>query len=196
MRPDKIKQLILELIKKTKNDELVWDSYTLPNNELPNGEYVLDKVYESKIENGYFNIYKYKIRNWYEEDEFAWNTTIKFELLDKNHHTDYEFPYDNSLDDLYSIIREQSSNVTDIVDNILGIKLKIIEAKFGTESNSIDVKPELAELISNNKINIIITNKLKGDPDPGKIKKLTVKYFYNNLQFEKEVEEGQRLSIP
>ena len=196
MRRDKIRQLIIELIKKTKNDELIWNSYSPKDTELLSGEFILDKVYESEISDRAFKLFRYKYKSWRDEYDFEWQSSIRLELTDKGGDTDYEFEYDNSFNDLYSIVREQTSNVTDVIDNLLGLTLEILEATYSTPRVSLDVTQELKDSIQRNKINILASNEIKGDPEPGIVKKLKVKYNYGDEPFEKEVGVGQRLILP
>jgi len=65
----------------------------------------------------------------FEDYNYEWSQRIRLELLDNDGHSDFEFEYLNSMNDLYDIVREQTSNVSDFIDNILGLKLEILEAK-------------------------------------------------------------------
>jgi len=93
----------------------------------------------------------------------------------------------------YDIVREQTSNVSDFIDNILGLKLEILEAKYYTVKTSKDITEKLRDRINNNRLVIDATNQIDGDPDPGTAKKLKIKYSYSGEEFEKEVNEGQTI---
>ncbi len=170
--------------------------YSNRDNELPSGEYLLDKIYETKIEDRSFKLYKYKYKVWKEEFDYEWQSSIKLELADKGGDIDYEFEYDNSFNDLYSIVREQCSNVIDVIDSILGLTLGILKATYGPAKVSIDITDRLREKIKNNKLNILADNSIQGDPEVGVVKKLKVKYTFGDETFEKEVAEGQRIILP
>lgn len=196
MKTDKVTQLVLKLIKLTSNNEIKWDGNSVYSPELPNGEIILDKIYKTAYSGGRFQIYRYKFKSWMDEDRFEWSQRIRLELVDSQGHTDYEFEYENSMNDLYEIVREQASDVENLIDNILGLTLEIIEAKYYTQAKSVDVTALLREKIQNNKLSIFASNDLAGDPHYGVVKKLKVKFSYGGETLEKEVNEGDTLRLP
>ena len=196
MRSDKLSQFIIKLIKLTKSNELTWDSTSPRETELPNGEVILDKLYETTVNDREFRLYRYKYKYYRDEYDFEWSQKIRLELLDDDGNTDFEFEYQNSMNDLYDIVREQTSNVSDFIDNVLGLKLDILEAKYYTAKIAKDVTEKIKIKVTNNRLVIDATNQIDGDPDPGTVKKLKVTYSYSGDTLEKEVEEGQTLILP
>lgn len=196
MTRDKVSQFLLRLIKLTQGGELTWESYAPINVELPNSEIIIDKVYTSILGGRKIKLYKYKYKYYKDEYDFDWLQSVRLELLDENDKADYEFEYQNSMNDLYDIVREQASKVLDLIDDVLGVKLQILSATYYTPKAFVDVTESLTENVKNNKLVIDATNTIKGDPDPGTIKKLRVKYSFSGQTFEKEVSEGQTLIIP
>lgn len=196
MKSDKLSLFIIKLIKLTKSNELTWNSTTPREAELPNGEVILDKLYKTTFNERDFRLYRYKYKYYRDEYDFEWSQRIRLELLDSDGHTDFEFEYQNSMNDLYEIVREQTSNVSDFIDNVLGLKLDILEANYYTTKVSKDVTEKLKNKISNNRLVIDVTNQIDGDPDPGTVKKLKIKYSYSGDTLEKEVDEGQTLILP
>lgn len=196
MRSDKLSQFIIKLIKLTKSNELTWESISPRDTELPNGEVILDKLYETTVNDRDFRLYRYKYKYYRDEYDFEWSQRIRLELLDNDGNTDFEFEYQNSMNDLYDIVREQTSNVSDFIDSILGLKLEILEAKYYTAKISKDVTEKVKNKVSNNRLVIDATNQIDGDPDPGTVKKLKVTYSYSGDTLEKEVDEGQTLILP
>jgi len=196
MRSDKLSQFIIKLIKLTKSSELTWDSISPRDTELPNGEVILDKLYETTVNDRNFKLYRYKYKHYRDEYNFEWPQRIRLELLDSDGITDFEFEYQNSMNDLYEIVREQTSNVSNFIDSVLGLKLDILEAKYYTAKVSKDVTEKLKNKVTNNRLVIDATNQIDGDPDPGTVKKLKVTYSYSGDTLEKEVDEGQTLILP
>jgi len=70
--------------------------------------------------------------------------------------------------------------------------LEIISAFYGNK----DVKLYLTSFIKNDQIHIKVGNCTFGDPQPGIIKKLNVKYLYNSIVKEQTVSENEMLKIP
>lgn len=196
MKNQKFAQFVVKLIKLTRSNDITWNSFAPKDEELLSGEIVLDKIYETSINFKSFRLYRYKLKLYIDEYNFEWDQRIRLELLDAFGNTDYEFDYDNSLDDLYEIVREQTSNVINIIDDILGVKLEIIEAKYYTSQKFVDVTLHLQNRVSNNRLIIDAANIIAGDPDPGVPKKLKVKYSISGEILEKEVNEGDTLVIP
>lgn len=119
MIKDKITQFVLKLIKLTKNNEITWRNFIPSETELPNEEVILDKVYESTINESRIQLYRYKAKYFIDEYEYQWVQRIRLELIDNKGETDYVFKFENSMNDLYDIVREQSSNVNQLIDDIL-----------------------------------------------------------------------------
>lgn len=74
-------------------------------------------------------------------------------------------------------------------------KLKIIEAKYYTDENSIDITRELNESIEDDELKIVLSNNIAGDPHHGTQKKGLVKYKINGFEDTKEYEEGNMIDI-
>jgi len=78
-----------------------------------------------------------------------------------------------------------------------GRKLKIIEAIYYTDdAHSIDITNELNKAIENDKLKIILSNQIAGDPHYGVVKKGRIKYKINGREEEKEYNEGDIVELP
>ena len=196
MKQEKVTKLILRLIKLTKNNEIEWTSISLRNSQLLGGEQSLGLAYKASLENGIFRLYRYKYRVWRDEDNYDWSDSIRLELLDVEGNTEYEFEYENSMEDLYNIVREQSSSANTIIDNILGLNLEIIEATYYSTNQSLNVTSQLQELIEDNRLITIASNDISGDPEQYKPKKLKIKYEYNGKISEVEFKEDDEVILP
>lgn len=75
-------------------------------------------------------------------------------------------------------------------------KLQIIKANYGTNNKVIDVTEELRKMIVGNKLETIASNNIKGDPDHGTVKKLSIKYKFNGITVTKEFREKDKVIIP
>ena len=76
------------------------------------------------------------------------------------------------------------------------LKLKIIEAKYFTEIHSVDITNELNDAIENNKLKIVLSNNIAGDPHKGVVKKATIKYRFNGQENQKEFQEESLIQLP
>ena len=73
---------------------------------------------------------------------------------------------------------------------------KILKATYWTENESIDITEELRDLIAGNQLEITANNDLKGDPDPGTFKKLSIVYKIDGVTINKEFNEHDKIVIP
>ncbi len=122
MIKDRITKLVLKLIKLTKNNDIKWKGFVPDNPDLPNEEIILDKVYKTEIGDKNFHLYRYKYKYFIDEFEYQWAQRVRLDLVDNEGETDYVFKYENSMNDLYDIVREQASNVNQLIDDILDIE--------------------------------------------------------------------------
>jgi dipeptidyl aminopeptidase/acylaminoacyl peptidase len=85
-----------------------------------------------------------------------------------------------------------------------GSQFEILKAEYGTENASMDVTGELAAKLRNDALNTTATNALKtsasndlkGDPDLGHTKTLTVVYQVGGVTMTNEFREGQPVILP
>ncbi|MDI1254542.1 MAG: DUF3395 domain-containing protein [Flavobacterium sp.] len=196
MKEDRIYQFVIKLIKLTKGKEIKWSSEVPADRDLIMYEKILDKVYTVTVGQAHFRLYKIKYQSFIDEYEYIWLEKVKFESIDFEGNVEYGFEYDNSFNDLYEIVREQSSNINIIIENILGIQLKIIEAKYFTTKAEIDITTQLQNKVTDNSLKLKATNAIAGDPDPGIKKKLKVKYSFDGKTYEEEFKENEIMNLP
>ncbi|SRR5581483_691411 len=83
--------------------------------------------------------------------------------------------------------REAASNAS---------RLKILEAYYWTQNRVINVTQQIRDKILGDKLEVIAGNDLRGDPEYGQTKALTVVYSYDGVTMTNEVREGELLLIP
>ena len=75
--------------------------------------------------------------------------------------------------------------------------VRIISARYGVGSQSIDVAQRLQSMVTNNGLSIRVNNDLFGsDPAPGRTKELWISYNYQGQRRNMRVREGNNLRIP
>lgn len=119
MNDERVSQFIIKLIKLTQKEEIKWISHAPRNPELLNGEFILDKIYETDIDNNKFQLFKIKYQVFTDEFDYVWERSIRLRLIDDKGNSEYGFRYDNSLNDLYSLVREKTSKIGSIIEEIL-----------------------------------------------------------------------------
>jgi predicted RNase H-like nuclease (RuvC/YqgF family) len=77
-----------------------------------------------------------------------------------------------------------------------GSQLEVLRADYWTENTNLDVAAELRERIRGDSLKAIASNNLKGDPDFGQTKHLTVVYRFGGVTVTNEFREGDFVVLP
>lgn len=80
--------------------------------------------------------------------------------------------------------------------NSSGSKLQILRAVYGTDNAQVDVTDELQDRIHGDQLKAIASNNIKGDPEFGKTKQLTLEYSYGGVTFTNQFTEGALVLLP
>lgn len=75
-------------------------------------------------------------------------------------------------------------------------RLRILAAKYFTETRSVDIKNELNNSIEHDHLKIVLSNNIAGDPHPGVVKRGSIKYKMNGKVYKGEYGEGEVIQIP
>ena len=73
---------------------------------------------------------------------------------------------------------------------------EIIKATYWTQKVHKDITEKLREKIKDNRLDVIASNDIDGDPDVGTRKKLTIKYRHNGMDLIKEYNEKEKIELP
>ena len=77
-----------------------------------------------------------------------------------------------------------------------GSQFELLSADYGTGNTNLDVTAELRERIRGDSLKAIASNNLKGDPDFGQVKHLTVVYRVGGVTMTNEYREGDFVVLP
>jgi hypothetical protein len=75
-------------------------------------------------------------------------------------------------------------------------RLEILEASYWTENKTIDVTEQIRKRIAGDKLEVIAGNDIRGDPENGQVKTLSVLYRFDGVAGTNEVREGGLMLIP
>ena len=75
-------------------------------------------------------------------------------------------------------------------------QLQILKAEYWTDNARFDVTEELKERILEDKLKAIADNGIKGDPEYGQVKHLTIEYSFAGVTMTNEFKEGDVMVIP
>lgn len=77
-----------------------------------------------------------------------------------------------------------------------GSQLEIVKAEYWTDRTNLDVAAELKERIRGDALKAVASNNIKGDPEFGQVKHLTVVYRFGGVTMTNEFREGDLVLIP
>jgi hypothetical protein len=75
-------------------------------------------------------------------------------------------------------------------------QLEIIKAEYWTEHTNVDVTEELQDRIRGDGLKAVASNNLKGDPEFGQTKHLTIQYRFGGVTRTNEFREGDVIVLP
>lgn len=127
MNSDKLIEFVTKLIGMTASEELNWKTVEIKTGSLIDDERVVDQAYQIELAGKYFQLFKYQYRYLVDEERVEWITSMRLRMVDIRGNNEYDFEYNNSLNDLYSIVREKSSDVAGIIDSFLSTQRQKFE---------------------------------------------------------------------
>jgi hypothetical protein len=77
-----------------------------------------------------------------------------------------------------------------------GSQLEILRAVYGSDNVRADVTEELRDRIRGGSLKTIASNSLKGDPEVGQVKNLTIEYRYGGVTLTNQFREGALVVLP
>lgn len=110
---------VIKINRETKDDKLTWRKVALRPTSLSTSEELRGPVYESKVLNRDVILYKYQAKHYTDEDEYFWLDGYNLDFVDKMNITEWTFPNDNSIHDLYETVRFKMANVSSFLDEYL-----------------------------------------------------------------------------
>lgn len=112
-------RFISKLIKDTINGQVKWTDQQNKSLALPSNERAISKLYTAEVTDRKFRVYEYQTKYYRDEDEWDWVERIRFELIDNNGDTLFDFEYDYSLYKLFNAIRQSNSGINDLMKQFL-----------------------------------------------------------------------------
>ena len=112
-------KVILKLNRDTKEDKVIWEVSHGSPSSLGGVEKLLDNSYITKIGNRKIRLYKYEGKYYIDEDQFDWIEYYRLEFVDFYDKSEWEFPRDRALEDLYDTVRYKTSKVEDFFKDYL-----------------------------------------------------------------------------
>lgn len=74
--------------------------------------------------------------------------------------------------------------------------LRIIGAVYGLEDKTVDITKKLNDLVENNRLKVVLSNNIDGDPYPGFIKQALIEYQLGRNVYSRKYIEGDVIDLP
>lgn len=117
---DQYIKVIIKLNRDTASEKVKW--YTINNHSisLPHDGEIVGKVYRTPLKTKSFQIFRYKYQSYSPDyDSLYYTSSVKLEIVDERGNQEWEFPNDNTLNDLYETVRFKSNDVDSILSSFL-----------------------------------------------------------------------------
>jgi hypothetical protein len=112
-------KVIIKLNRDTKEGKIKWEvSHHVPSS-VGGTERLIDNVYITSVSKKKMRLYKLESKFYYDEGLSEWSESYRLEFIDFNNKTEWEFPKDSSILDLYDTVRYKTSNVEDFFKDFL-----------------------------------------------------------------------------
>ncbi|MDI6792938.1 MAG: hypothetical protein QME81_08750 [bacterium] len=111
----KLITLITYLSKLTQEEELSWERLFPPDSLSSKTEVVFETTFEDRK----LRIYEEYYKNWYDEDNYVWDSRVVLSFIDSQGRTEWEFPPVAGLGDLLESVKYRSANVGGFLDSVL-----------------------------------------------------------------------------
>ena len=116
MNTDKI---IIKLNRDTKEGKIKWTVNREKPSSLSGSEILSDNVYTCKVLDKIFRLFKYQAKYYFEEGLYEWDDDYRLEFVDFWGKSEWTFPKDRAIYDLYETVRFKTSNVEEFIDKFL-----------------------------------------------------------------------------
>ena len=126
-------KVISKLNRDTKEGSVKWEINRSKPSSLSGNEFLVDNVYTCQVLEKSLRLYKYQSKYFYDEGAFEWTDGYRLEFMDGWGNSEWTFPSDRAIYDLYETVRYKASNVEGFIDKFL-----TDDEKKETEENPLD----------------------------------------------------------
>lgn len=97
---------------------------------------------------------------------------------------------------IFNIEVSDALKIADDSESEVEKELEIIKASYRTGTHFKDVTKEISDKVENNKLSIVASNDIAGDPHPGTPKTLEIIYRFDGVDIIKEFKEKDKVELP
>ena len=112
-------KVITKLNRDTKEGLFKWEINRGRMLFLSGIEVLSDNVYTCKVLKKYLRLYRYQSKSYYDEATYEWIEGYRLEFVDSLGNSEWAFPDDRAIYDLYETVRFKTSNIEDFINDFL-----------------------------------------------------------------------------
>ncbi len=112
-------KIITKLNRDTKEGTIKWEVNRNKPSSLSGSEILTDNVYTCKVIDKQFRLFKYQSKYYYDEGLYEWSDNFRLEFVDAWGNSEWAFPDDRAIYDLYETVRFKTSNIENFIDKFL-----------------------------------------------------------------------------
>lgn len=110
---------ITKLNRLTKDDKIIWSNFNSKPTSLIGGEELNGVIYYAKVLDKSFIIYRYKYVSYNYDGDASWASDFRLDFINNQNITEWSFPSDVALSDLYETIQFKLSKAEKFFDEFL-----------------------------------------------------------------------------
>ena len=112
-------KIISKLNRETKEDIIKWEKNRTKPSSLAGSEILVENVYTTKVLERHLRLYRFQAKYFYDEESFEWTDSYRLEFIDIWGNSEWTFPEDRAIFDLYETVRYKTSNIDGFIDTFL-----------------------------------------------------------------------------
>ena len=104
---------IIKFNRDTKEDKIKWEAVQGDPSSLGGTERLKGNVFKTRVLDKKIRLYRFEFRYYYEEELWQWQEGLRLEFIDGNNNTEWEFPADRTIQDLYDTVSYKTAKAED-----------------------------------------------------------------------------------
>lgn len=113
------KKIITKLNRETKEGKLKWETIRNKPSSLSGSEVLIDNVYVCQVLEKKLRLYKYQSKYFIDEERYEWTDSYRLEFMDVYGNSEWTFPEDRGIYELYESVRFKASNIEKFMGDYL-----------------------------------------------------------------------------
>ncbi|RFZ95180.1 hypothetical protein D0C36_06535 [Mucilaginibacter conchicola] len=120
MNNSKAYKIVAKFNRDTKEGKIVWSITREKPSSLSGSENLIDDVFVTQVLEKKLRLYRFQYKSYYDEDIYEWVDKYRLEFVGIWGNSEWTFPYEMPIFDLYESVRYKVSNIDKFMEDFLG----------------------------------------------------------------------------